>query len=272
MAPEALLESLVFVSPKPRQELPDMFDLPSEYPEEPGLPDYFHYLQPHLLDETFQASIQTFSCGDMCIYYDPENPRRYRRPDWFAVLGVGPRYQGHMRKSYVVWQEQVRPFIIVELLSVSTIDEDMGLKEQGPRKPPTKMHIYRDQLQTPYYILFDGEEVRNTSAYRWEEGRYRLLDCVIDDQVRIPIPEIDLELRSWVGPVNHHEYCWLRWYTADGDFIPTPEEEVRQLRDQTESLRAQTESLRDQNARDQKEMTRLRDLLRQSGIDPDTID
>jgi hypothetical protein len=30
-----------------------MYDLPSEDPEEPGLPDDFHYYQPQLLRETF---------------------------------------------------------------------------------------------------------------------------------------------------------------------------------------------------------------------------
>ncbi|MEQ8467250.1 MAG: hypothetical protein RIC07_27245, partial [Coleofasciculus sp. E1-EBD-02] len=30
----------------PRQTLPTMYDLPSDNPEEPGLPDEFHFLQP----------------------------------------------------------------------------------------------------------------------------------------------------------------------------------------------------------------------------------
>ena len=30
-----------------------MYDLPSEDPKEPGLPDEFHYYQPQLLRETF---------------------------------------------------------------------------------------------------------------------------------------------------------------------------------------------------------------------------
>ena len=44
--------------PTPRQWklkpllLPTMYDLPSEDPKEPGLPDTFHGLQPQLLDET----------------------------------------------------------------------------------------------------------------------------------------------------------------------------------------------------------------------------
>ena len=38
----------------PKDVLPTMYDLPSEDPEEPGLPDQFHLLQPRLLDETFR--------------------------------------------------------------------------------------------------------------------------------------------------------------------------------------------------------------------------
>lgn len=34
--------------------LPTMYDLPSEDPEEDGLPDEFHDFQPQLLRETFQ--------------------------------------------------------------------------------------------------------------------------------------------------------------------------------------------------------------------------
>ncbi|NES24188.1 MAG: Uma2 family endonuclease, partial [Symploca sp. SIO3E6] len=33
----------------PRQDLPTMYDLPSEDPKEPGLPDEFHALQAWLL-------------------------------------------------------------------------------------------------------------------------------------------------------------------------------------------------------------------------------
>ncbi len=36
-----------------RKRLPTMFDLPSNAPEDPGVPDIFHALHPQLLDETF---------------------------------------------------------------------------------------------------------------------------------------------------------------------------------------------------------------------------
>ena len=38
----------------PKDVLPTMYDLPSEDPDEPGLPDQFHLLQPRLLNETFR--------------------------------------------------------------------------------------------------------------------------------------------------------------------------------------------------------------------------
>ncbi len=38
----------------PRETLPTMYDLPSEDPEEPGLPDEFHDLQPQLLSRTLR--------------------------------------------------------------------------------------------------------------------------------------------------------------------------------------------------------------------------
>jgi hypothetical protein len=39
----------------PQEVLPTMYDLKSEDPEEKGLPDQFHLLQPRLLDETFNS-------------------------------------------------------------------------------------------------------------------------------------------------------------------------------------------------------------------------
>lgn len=37
----------------PKELLPTMYDLPSENPQEPGMPDVFHLMQPSLLTETF---------------------------------------------------------------------------------------------------------------------------------------------------------------------------------------------------------------------------
>ena len=78
--------------PRPaRLTLPTMYDLPSEDPEEPGLPDGFHYFQPQLLRETFVPPTwpadQVYVATDLNLYYDVRHPLRHKRPNWFEVLG-----------------------------------------------------------------------------------------------------------------------------------------------------------------------------------------
>ena len=94
----------------PQETLPTMYDLPSDNPEEPGLPDEFHLLQPELLRNTFRPPSynfdRVFTGSNLNLYYNPLHPQWYKRPDWFAVLGVSRFYQEtELRLSYVTWQE-----------------------------------------------------------------------------------------------------------------------------------------------------------------------
>lgn len=127
----------------PKEVLPTMYDLPSENSEEPGLPDEFHDLQPELLRLTFRppnyAADQVFIASDLNLYYDPRHPNWYKRPDWFAVVGVSRLYeQRDLRLSYVIWQEGVNPFVVVELLSPGTEQEDLGQTLRDVNQPPMK--------------------------------------------------------------------------------------------------------------------------------------
>lgn len=58
----------------PRQSLPTMYDLPSEDPKEPGLPDTVHLDRPQLLEFTFLPpgwdAEQVFTASDLNLYYD----------------------------------------------------------------------------------------------------------------------------------------------------------------------------------------------------------
>ena len=90
----------------PRETLPTMYDLPSEDPEEPGLPDEFHDLQPQLLSLTFQPrnypASEIFSGTDMNLYYDVHHTLWHKQPDWFGVVGVPRLYdRSELRMSYV---------------------------------------------------------------------------------------------------------------------------------------------------------------------------
>lgn len=130
--------------PAPASEtLPTIYDLPSEYSKELGLPDEFHDFQPQLLRETCQppttAAEDLFISTDLNMYYDSRHPLWHKRPDWFLVLGIKrAETQTDLRLSYVIWQEAVLPFLVVELLSPGTEGDDLGQNWREVNQPPTK--------------------------------------------------------------------------------------------------------------------------------------
>ena len=87
----------------PRETLPTMYDLPSDDPEEPGLPDEFHDLQPQLLSATLRLQDygrdQFFTGTDLNLYYDVRHPLRHKRPDWFLAVGV-PRLSAIVNSKF----------------------------------------------------------------------------------------------------------------------------------------------------------------------------
>ncbi|MBD2385148.1 Uma2 family endonuclease [Cylindrospermum sp. FACHB-282] len=249
----------------PKETLPTMYDLKSEDPEEPGLPDQFHLLQPQLLTDTFCPSNyptdQIFTVSDMNLYYDSRHPLWYKRPDWFAVLGVPYLYENRdLRLSYVVWQESVNPYIVVELLSPGTEKEDLGQTLRNVEKPPGKWEVYEQILRVPYYAIFD----RYKSEFRMFQltgGSYveRFHETSINSDSRFWIPEIELGLGVWQGSYKNVEMPWLRWYDKDGNWLLTTAEQERQ--------RAEQERQKAEQERQKTE--RLIAQLRALGVEPD---
>jgi Uma2 family endonuclease len=247
--------------PLPRKRLPTMYDLPSENPEDPGLPDDFHYYQPQLLRETFTPpnypSDQVYVASDLNLYYDVHHPTWYKRPDWFAVLGVPKLYkQRDLRMSYVTWQEKEVPFMAVELLSEGTEKEDLGQTlQQDINKPPTKWEVYERQLRIPYYVVY-SRSLDEFQAFQLWGRRYRKL--TLKDK-RLWLLEINLGLGLWHGVYHGVERQWLRWYDSNEKWISTPVEKEQQRAEQ-ERKRAEQE---------QERAERLAAQLRALGIDPD---
>jgi len=227
-----------------QKPLPTMYDLPSEDPEEPGLPDEFHISQPRLLDDTCHPPNyppdQFFTASDLNLYYDARHPLWYKRPDWFLVLGVAPaRQQQDLRLSYVSWQEVIPPFLVVELLSPGTEAEDLGQTLREINQPPTKWQVYEQLLRVPYYVIFDRYKTQ-FRAFRHVATHYEELP--IPNQ-RLWFEEIQLGLGVWQGHYRQTAGLWLRWYNATGDWLPLPTEQLQQERQRAEAEHQRAERL-----------------------------
>jgi Uma2 family endonuclease len=250
----------------PRETLPTMYDLPSEDPEEPGLPDEFHDLQPQLLSATLRLrqypKDQLFTGTDLNLYYDVRHLQWYKRPDWFLALGVPRLYDGKdLRSSYVIWQEGVTPFVIVELLSPGTENEDLGLyaetiaadsnpendppeseTESNPvaqKKTPHKWEVYEKILRVPHYVVFS----RYTNRLRYFKltgGTYQ--EQPLDpNNPRIWIDDLGVGLGIWEGEFDDIERRWLRWFDQQGEWIETEAERQEQRAEQQKQRADDTE-------------------------------
>lgn len=250
----------------PHKTLPTMYDLPSENPEEPGLPDDFHFLQPLLLFLTFVPvnwnPELVYSAADLNLYYDVRHPRRYKRPDWFGVVGVPKLYANQdLRLSYVTWQEGINPFVIVELLSPGTEAEDLGETDSEPGQPPTKWEVYEQILRIPYYVVF-SRYTNQLQGFHLVGGHYEPMTITAE---RLLMPELGLSLGLWQGSFRNIERLWLRWYTLEGKLIPIPEEEAIAARQEAEQAKQEVEQAK-------RRAEQLAERLRQLGVNPDELD
>ncbi len=242
------------------QTLPTMYDLPSEESGEPGMPDEFHPHQAVLLSETFHPTTvppdQFLTAIDLNLYYDSRHHLRYKRPDWFAVVGTPSLYDGHdLRMSYVIWHEGVVPLIIVELLSPKTEKADLGKEERDEDGTPTKWEVYEQILGVPYYAVFSRVADR-LRIFRLSGGKYIE---VVGHHDRFWMPEAGLGLGVWRGIYKGPERLWLRWYDAEGNWIPTNAERAEQERQRAEQerWRAEQERLRAKQEQRRAEHERL---------------
>jgi Uma2 family endonuclease len=224
---------------------PTMYDLPSDYPEDSGLPDEFHLYQPQVLSQTCKPPIyesdRVFIASDLNLYYDLNHLNWYKRPDWFVVINGTRLYQDReMRQSYVLWDEGKSPLLVVELISEGTEAEDLGRNVRKIGSPPTKWEVYEQILQVPYYITFD-ERNSEFRKFRWQNGKYAELDR---EATKLWIDEMQLGLGICHGAYQGIEADWLRWYDADEVWLPTQEERTAQERQRAEQERQRAEQER----------------------------
>jgi len=157
--------------------------------------------------------------GNMFTHYDPENRRRFRGPDFFLVLDVEDRE----RKSWIVWREGMRfPDVIIELLSDSTRSVDKGEKKA----------LHERVFCTAEYYLYDPFS-QEFIGYHLQGVHYAEVKSDIEGKIFSPVTGLFLAVREE----------WLRWFTPEGEIIPTPQESAEH-----EHQRAEAEQQRAEEA------------------------
>ncbi len=211
--------------------------------DEPPLESDFHRDQIDLLIQIlrwwWRDRNDVYISGNLTVYYNQEQlkTRDFRGPDFFVVLGTEKKD----RKSWVVWGEQGRyPNLILEILSDSTKRVDKGLKKD----------LYQNTFRTPDYFWFDP----NTLEFQG----FHLVDGIYQ--------EIQPTDQGWLWSQQLELYLGLfeqklRFFTPQGELIPSPEERSEQERQRVEQERQRAEQA-------EQEIARLKAQLRSQGLEP----
>lgn len=247
-----------------------MYDLPSEDPEEPGLPDEFHDLQPQLLSRTLQLTRYSrdncFTASDLNLYYDVNHSRWYKRPDWFLAVNVPRLYeQRELRRSYVTWQEGKPPYIVIEFLSPGTEAEDLGRfydeaskvptsefiasipstvtdesEEAAKEKPPNKFEVYEEYLRVPHYIVY-SRYTQRLRYFKLDGGKYREQSLNLEHPL-IWLTDLEIGLDIWQGEFEEATSAWLRWCDRNGNWLLTDTEQAQQQVKQERQAKEQAQT------------------------------
>ena len=104
-----------------------------EYPDSDGQPmaetDFQREVMMYAIEALkihFREREDVYVSGDLFIYYEEGNRAAAVAPDVFVVFGV----PGHMRRTYLLWQEGRAPDFVMEVTSDNTREDDQGRKHE----------------------------------------------------------------------------------------------------------------------------------------------
>jgi Uma2 family endonuclease len=221
-----------------------------------------------LLNYRWRDRSDFFCGGNMFLYYSRQHVRNedFKGPDFFYASGV-ERFRP--REFWVVWEENGKyPDLIIEFLSRTTAKVDRT----------TKKEIYEKTFHTPEYFCYDPD-TRKLEGWNLVKGKYQAL--VPNERGWLWSNVLQLWLGEWVGEYQEQKGIWLRCYDSQGELVLL-KVEVEQRRAEAEHLRAEAEKRRVEAAEQQAEAekqraeaaeaenAKLKALLAQKGIVPET--
>ncbi|MDJ0600908.1 MAG: Uma2 family endonuclease [Crocosphaera sp.] len=223
----------------PRDCLPSAEDLPDsdDTPVDNELQDLIPHLLKDILAMIWSERQDWYFGVDMGIYYDPYEPAIV--PDGFLSIGVPRIIDEDLRLSYVLWEEQKVPTMVLEVVS------------HKRRKEYTQKKDFYQEMEVLYYVIYNPLRKRKPrlEVYELQNGKYELLTGDI-----IWLGEIGLGIGKEKGCYMGIEREWLYWYD---------EKKQRYLSPQEQALNAKKEALEAQER-----ARRLEEKLRELGIEP----
>lgn len=200
--------------------------------DEPPLETYLHLQQLIILLTSLEwwwhDRTDFFAAGNLTVYYSPRQKKSeyFRGPDFFVVLNT----QRYPRKSWVVWEEDGKyPDVVVEVLSETTAETDRTFKKE----------LYQEIWRTPYYFWIDPSTLE-FQGFHLVDGHYATIEPNSQGWLWCQ------SLKMYLGIYNDT----LRFFTPEGQLVPTPTESAEQERDRAD---------------------RLAQHLRQLGLDPSEL-
>ena len=157
-----------------------------------------------------------------------------------------------------VWQKKNRSYFIKQYGKPPEVVIEIVSNKKG-QETGTKLKDYA-KAGVRYYIVFDPEEQLRSGklqVYELQNNRYV--------EKNDPwLSEIQLGLTLWEGLYEDKYDVWLRWCDKKEDLISTGKETAEKERQRAEQERQRAEQ-------EHQRAERLAQLLREKGIDPDSL-
>jgi Uma2 family endonuclease len=207
---------------------------------------------------------------DSGIYWRLTDPleKGAEAPDWFYVPNVPPTLDGKSRRSYVMWQEFVSPFIVLEFVSGNGAEErdKTPLLRSGKQETkPGKFWIYENVIRPAFYGIYEVSKA-SVEVYYLSQGRYELVAA--NERGHYPIPQLGVELGIWQGTYQNMELPWLRWWDSQGNLLLSGAERAEKEGERADREQEIAQQERQRADRAEDELEQLRAQLRSAGIEP----
>ena len=204
------------------------------YPESDGKPmaetDIHRKLMNNfilMLETYYEHQDDVYVSGNLFVYYEEGNPKKFVAPDVFVTFGVEKK----LRRTFRVWDEGKTPDFVLEVASPKTFTEDMGPKKE----------LYESKLAVKEYFIYDplGQIVPSFIGYQLVDSIYQEIEfekeCLLSTV-------LGLELGEHEGVLRLFNPQTQKWFPTVTEELETVTEELETV---TEELETVTEELKD---------------------------